>query len=372
MQFRGKNILETEEVNFFVENRDSFLEFCSTLCKRKKMNICHDVLEDVLGKIYDCLYYETLDEQEIKEELKNLFGNNECFSNYILSRSFLYLIELYIKRKNRKNISSLMNGTRKILEILNGEGVRVLSPINTPSFIDSLIEEKSMFSLNEDIVSTFAKILKNEDKLEFLNLYEGVCIRNFGKIISVEDEIITCEVPLLQILSMIEEKCAYIVKNSFTCDHVKADIQEFDISKKTVKLRNFVRFSNMPASQRVYARVHPAENIFVTLGNEEQKIEGLLYDISKGGLALLSKEELSCQEGDTLSVSFKLSLPNGNEEKDISFDVKLIILLDYNGNYRYCLKSLANENDEFIAKYTEQRAEETLKELENKIDNIKK
>ncbi len=371
MQFRGKNILETQEVNFFVENRDKFLEFCLKLCNKKKLIVNEDEIENVIGGIYDCLYFENLDEQAVKKSLSGIFKENEDFLRYLLTRSFLYLMELYLKQKNKKSISSLMNGIRKILEIFNDENYKKSHAVHTHNFIDSIIEEESMFSLHEDIVSIFSKIHQANKELEFLNLYEGICVRNFGKIIKIEDDLVTCQVPLLQILAMIEEKNAYIVKNSFTANHVKAEVEEFDISQKTVTLRNFVRLSNMPASQRIHTRVHPKKNILVTLQNDEQNLEGLMYDISKGGLALLSKTEFSCQEGDVLGVSFDLTLPKSGETKTVNLDAELIILIDFEGNYRYCLKTLPNEHEDFIAMYTDQREEETLKGLQDRLCNIK-
>ncbi len=352
---------------FFTNNKENYLDFCIKITKKRAPSLDFEEIKYAIGLIYDSFMLDDLNKKEIKTKLKKAFDSNLDFANYVISRSFLYLIELFYKANTTKNNIFIIQKSNEILRYINDENFTKTKP--TIGFAESISKGEDEFSLHENIISTFEKIKGEHVELEFLNLYKDVPIKSYGKVVDFQDDVVTFEVGLMQMLAIIEEKNAYIVENSYTSKNVKADIKEYDIINRTIKLNNFIRFSNMPANLRKFTRVHPLQTTMIKLSSKNDRIEGILYDISKGGLALLSKEKLACQSGDILKASFELSMPHSPQKMQLELELELIVPIDYKGFYRYCMKSISNQEGlKFIENFSKQREIDTIEDLKTKIE----
>lgn len=226
--------------------------------------------------------------------------------------------------------------------------------------------------MREDAVNVFAKVLKDNRQVHFLNLYNGVKVECMGEIEHAEDDSVVCKVTLEQILAMKEEKNAYVVRDEYFSENLRADIVGFDLANLTVTLQNFTYMQNLHANLRKHQRVYPDRYTKVILTQNGSEIQGNLYDISRGGLAVVSLDDGGFKEGEPINAKFELCIPDeasgSNKNIKIDTDLKLVAALKYKGAMRYCCQ-LADKDGagEDIAKFTKRRVKETLEELNEQL-----
>lgn len=226
--------------------------------------------------------------------------------------------------------------------------------------------------MREDAVNVFAKVLKDNRRVHFLNLYNGVKVECMGEVEHIEDDTVVCKVALEQILAMKEEQNAYIVRDEYFSENLRADIIGFDLANLTVTLQNFTYMKNLHANLRKYQRVYPDRYTKVILTQNGSEIQGNLYDISRGGLGVVSLDDGGFKEGELINAKFELCIPDeasgSNKNIKIDTDLKLVAALKYKGAMRYCCQ-LADKDGagEDIAKFTKKRVIETLEELNEQL-----
>ncbi|WP_423902594.1 PilZ domain-containing protein [Campylobacter showae] len=226
--------------------------------------------------------------------------------------------------------------------------------------------------MREDAVNVFAKVLKDNRRVHFLNLYNGVKVECMGEVEHIEDDTVVCKVALEQILAMKEEQNAYIVRDEYFSENLRADIIGFDLANLTVTLQNFTYMKNLHANLRKYQRVYPDRYTKVILTQNGSEIQGNLYDISRGGLGVVSLDDGGFKEGELINAKFELCIldeaSGSNKNIKIDTDLKLVAALKYKGAMRYCFQ-LADKDGagEDIAKFTKKRVIETLEELNEQL-----
>ena len=226
--------------------------------------------------------------------------------------------------------------------------------------------------MREDAVNVFAKVLKDNRRVHFLNLYNGVKVECMGEVEHIEDDTVVCKVALEQILAMKEEQNAYIVRDEYFSENLRADIIGFDLANLTVTLQNFTYMKNVHANLRKYQRVYPDRYTKVILTQNGSEIQGNLYDISRGGLGVVSLDDGGFKEGELINAKFELCIldeaSGSNKNIKIDTDLKLVAALKYKGAMRYCCQ-LADKDGagEDIAKFTKRRVKETLEELNEQL-----
>lgn len=226
--------------------------------------------------------------------------------------------------------------------------------------------------MREDAVNVFAKVLKDNRRVHFLNLYNGVKVECMGEVEHIEDDTVVCKVALEQILAMKEEQNAYIVRDEYFSENLRADIIGFDLANLTITLQNFTYMKNLHANLRKYQRVYPDRYTKVILTQNGSEIQGNLYDISRGGLGVVSLDDGGFKEGELINAKFELCIldeaSGSNKNIKIDTDLKLVAALKYKGAMRYCCQ-LADKDGagEDIAKFTKKRVIETLEELKEQL-----
>ena len=226
--------------------------------------------------------------------------------------------------------------------------------------------------MREDAATVFARVRNDNRQVHFLNLYNGVKVECMGEVEHVEDDTVVCKVTLEQILAMKEEQNAYIVRDEYFSENLRADIVGFDLANLTVTLQNFTYMQNLHANLRKHQRVYPDRYTKVILTQNGSEISGNLYDISRGGLGVVSLDDGEFKEGEPINAKFELSIPDevsdSNKSINIDTDLKLVAALRYKGAMRYCCQ-LADKDGagEDIAKFTKKRVIETLEELKEQL-----
>lgn len=370
MDFEGRNVLAEKCSDFFHAQRQNYINFCNLTSQKAKMYIDPEDVEETMGLIYDSFMLKEPNIEHIQHSLKNTFKSNLELAKLIVMRSLFWIVETFSQKHSESNLLFVVNAAQRMTLAIIDETQEHSSQKKTDnSWNNSSIQGSGGFFIHQNITDLFAKIKNNNEKIEFLNLYKGVPIKCEGSIVNIENDEITFEVTLMQILAMMEEQSAFVVKNDILGKHIKADVVNYFLSNNTIKLNNFKRLDNMPATQRAFARVHPNTTTNVVLINDQgESAKGILYDISEGGMGVLTTQNLGVKNGDVLEAQLRLIMPNTNEEIEIAEKVKLIVLIDYKGTLRYCMQNLPNQNAQnSIAKFVQSRETQTLEDLKEQL-----
>ncbi len=373
MEFDGREELVMSSEDFFEENKENFLHFCEKLAKCE-LGLNLKQIRRVMENVYDSFLIKEPNFNGLKDDIQAIFAFRDDFARYLITRSFLHLFSLYMQEKSSKHHLHFINALDRMLTHINNEPVdndeddeEETSEQNT-NFVDSIFNSPSSLSVkHNDILDFFEKIYELNEDISFLNLYKDVPIKSKGKIIAMDDETITCQLELMQILAIMEEKNAFTLKSDHLPNFTKSDVLKFDLLNLTIQLGNFSTLDAMPASRRMHPRVHPNVTTIVTLTNESgESARGLLYDISNGGLGVLATDTLGCSSGNKIKAEFELELPEWEEHLKVTQDLEVVILLNNNGTYRFCMKD-TKEADEKIKEFTKHRELDTQKDLEECI-----
>ncbi len=374
MSFEGREILTQKCAEILDELRSDFVGFCLDLTRKCSRYVDEDKIENIAENIYNALLSGEFERKKISNELADCFANDKIFVAYLLNAAFLRLLRKFCVRLKKTEVELLYctaflsyaieNFMREINVELIGEQI---SPAKSTNVGLSLTMD-SGFSFFSDVIEEFRHAKNEGVTLTFFNLFNGVNVKTEARVLEVFEDSALFAVNLTQILAMKEEDSAYMLKNDNLSSNVKADILSIDLAGDTVLLGNFVRIKNMFASQRKYPRVHPNRHTPVILSCGNKAIEGQLFDISQGGIGVVSMEDAGFGKGDELTAKFKLSMPNNGEEVPVDLKINLVESLNYQGSMRYCCQiTKPQEITDKIIEFSKLREKETIDELEQKV-----
>lgn len=367
-----------ERSAFFNQDvRQKFLSFCVKTTNESGVLIEEHIVDRTMTAIYSYISAREISIDELKTLINEVFKENLNFSKFLIIRSFIYLLELAKHESDTKEFleifDNVVDGVKSIYgEVLMPEFVSPeVKKEDTIGFAEAISDGDANIQFHTNLTGRFRDCQNNIERLEFFNLYKDIPVKNNVEILEIKDETVVFKMPMVQILAIIEEKNAYIVKNNSLRSHIRADIVEHNVSNQTIELVNFRQLKSMPATNRQTVRVQPDEFTSIVLSNSQgQSVRGMMYDISLGGLAVLSSDNLSAERGDKLTATFELNVSEDQVIK-ITQELKLVVLINYKGALRYCMQSIPNEQKQYIEVYTKRRKEETIKELEKHLSKYK-
>lgn len=366
MDFAGREELILKCSDLIDSLKPDFEKFTKQLAKSSPNYIDNNNLKDLSDIVLDNLLVKNLDKEFILKNLDSCIGD-KIFARYFLSAAFVHLYHSFcfkLKKNNEnllyctdffgialENFLSIFDDYPKTVE---EETHKNIFHSSSPSFIFGSVTDE------------MKNLCELDQKVEFLNLYKGVAVRSFAKILKIEDENAIFILKPLQLAAMLEERHAFILKNKNLSCNVKADPKRTNLKRKLVELSNFTRFNKMFASQRKFSRVHPNKLTKVTLSDKGGNfIEGKLFDISQGGIGVVSSVDAHFEKGEELLAKFTLFMPKTNEEIEVELIVTLVISLNYQGSIRYCCQICKPQKiTQEIIEFSRAREEEIINELE--------
>ncbi|ABK83326.1 PilZ domain-containing protein [Campylobacter fetus] len=372
MIYEGQDVLISECMGILQGLEQDYKKYGKNLAKESQKQIDPYDLDDTLELIFDAIFKTNLDKEASLKQINKCFGNDETYANYFILKVLFHLLHrfsIYISKSD-------LNSTIYIIYLENAIDAftQVLMKTEAKTKISSPQSFKfgtsGGFMLFGDIIDEFRAALRSNSSLRFLNLYYGVNVSCDAKIASIEDDKVLFKVNLMQILAMKEEENAYILKGDNLVSNVKADILSINLSNNTVLLNNFVRMENMFANQRKFPRVHPNQHTKVILSNKfGVSIEGKLYDISQGGIGVVSIQNGGFKSGEELMAKFSLTMPRTKEVIDVYLELNLVVALNYQGSMRYCCEIVKPQSiTEKIVEFSKLRVKDTLDELQQKVE----
>jgi hypothetical protein len=369
--------MEVEVKNFFEDFREDFredfTEYFDLICARYEFNLDRNDTKSIALNLLDNIFVEDFRAPAFPKDVILEMKKNRANIGFLINRSLLYLYKKYIlfmKKQDKTSLILVENLLQRINSFSNFLENSVEDKIEEYNLKVGFGNQNQIYSSN-NIINIFTKMQKDGRKVRFMNLYQGTHISHEGEIVSVNDESIVFKIENeLQVIAMKLEGKAYMIKDKYLDRYIKADISHSNFSDKTIVLDNFVYLLNLPAVQRKYIRIYPNILIKVTLENRKNiELKGNLYDLSIGGLGIISNENQGFYAGASVDIKFNLILQN--KEYEIHIKGKILNIIEYMSSYRYCLKMNTNEkNSKEIKKYIKLREKEILEELKSELSQL--
>jgi len=313
-----------------------------------------------------------------EKSTKKLFvavRQNHPSIDFVMQKSMLYCVENYVQFAQTHalplNVSLLCERLYQLIDTLalpanalslgsdTLEYHDVMGKLPSKAFQSDLSDDV-LLSPRYEIMNIFQTMLtENQQNMYCFNLYEGIPISAEARVIEVLDENVIFQMSPLQTIAMLLENQAFLVKNSYFPNHLKADIVHIDFKTNRVTLSAFRYIHTMPALQRDGIRVYPAKTSTIALYQSDALyLNGILHDISTQGLSILSNEKEGLHTGEDVLLEFEL------QEEKVSIHGKVVTILSYTNSFRYCIHIVPNEGiSKMIATYIEQREKEIMAKL---------
>lgn len=355
--------------NFFDDFESDFKEHFKSLVKFYYKSNPHHNLELISINLYQVLIYK---EKRISLETRELFYDmekNGVMIGFVVNKTLFYLLERFIQFSSKNNsldaeyIDSLFLKVHYFTEY-----IEKIANDNYKTMQFDIEEETTQ---SNKIVKILEMIKNKQESVDFFNLYKGVPITYKAKILDIKDEEVIFETDSIQEIAIKIDGFAYIMKDDFFDNHIRADVSSSIFYDKKVALKNFTYLLNLPKIERKSIRVHPNISVFVNMREDKEfYTKGKLFDLSVNGLCVVSEFNYGLHAGAKTEISFELKwLDIGMIEK-IKTKGEIINIVEYSNSYVYSISIFPEEKvKERIAKYIKAMEEETLKNLKSLLNN---
>ena len=366
-----RHILIQNTEGFLEDTKPHFIRFSLDLLYANGKNIDQNDARGALEALYESLLLREIDMEHLQDQLYRSLGHDKLMTNYLVSRSFLFLLERFDQASQSTHphlsayYSAMLVAIMRFVTLFEGRA----ATLQLPQKLDIVFDDNDQFFIHNNILDIFYRIKNSGIKIKFMNLYKGVPIMYEAEILDIDGDEVVFKTDPLQELAMKLDGKAFIVKNEFFDKHVKADIVYSNFANSTVVLNNFIYLLNMPAAQREFVRVHPNTIAQVMLSNnEKEQTVGKLFDLSINGLGVVSEENHGLHIGAKVSVKFDLHFPY--DGKTVAVDVKGSVLnvIEYHDSFRYCM--CIHPDDELaqeIVQFVKEREEEIIVNLKDQL-----
>ncbi len=212
------------------------------------------------------------------------------------------------------------------------------------------------------ILETLSAVMEDRiaNDLKLLNYFREVPI-NFGAAIDQIDRgMVEMTVHQLQAVLMREQKETFLRSSHFEHD-VIARVMRADSDRNFAFLSHF-SYVEIFADRRAHVRVEVSENIAAIFSAGELRLQGMIRDISIGGMAFTTQEQQGFEENIKGKIGFSL---RGNK---LEFPAILMRMEDDTPEKRFIVRYTPdNKSEEIISHFVFQTQSEIIRELKEKI-----
>ncbi|MGP1359888.1 PilZ domain-containing protein [Campylobacter sp.] len=357
MDFKGRQELVMNCEDSILKLRAKFIDDGIKFCRQLTFIVPHDQVKICLENIFDTLLIQIPNFQQLQDDLNNLIPKSNTKDELVNFLLLNLILSFSRSCDNSTFVGYFVNAVSRMKEILCS------SKGSQETAVKTMIDTGMFFY--EDPINTFTRMKNAKVKPEFLNLYDGLNIKYEAEILEVKEDSVVFRVDMMQILAMKQDGKGFILPNSFFSKPLCADIVNYNIVNKGVTLSNFLRNTSMYAYKRKFQRILPNRFTKIFIKGKQGNLEGSLYDISEGGISVLSSQTTNFQHGEEVEANFDI-LMEPDKSKSVSLKLKLVTELAYKGYIRYCLE--LTKDDETIKDFTQRRIKETLDELRSRIN----
>ena len=363
---------------FLKEFEPLFEDFFTSLCTKFDPTIEAHSAKEMASALTQSLL-NTQDAPLLYGKLFLALSQDHPSIDFVIQKSMVYLLEhsvLFAQTHSLPlNIAPLCERLYQLIDTLalpaNALSLQsdaldyddVMGKMPSKAFQSDLSDDV-LLSPRYEMMNIFQQMLvENQKNIYCLSLYEGIPISSEATVVEILDANVTFQMSPLQEIAMLLENQAFLVKNSYFPNHLKADIVHIDFKTNHVTLTNFRYVQSMPALQREGVRVYPSKTSTIALYQSDTfYLNGILHDISTQGLSILSNEKEGLHAGEDVLLEFEL------QDEKVSINGKVVNIISYTNSFRYCIHIVPNEGiSQMIANYIEQREKEIIAKLQMEL-----
>ena len=249
-----------------------------------------------------------------------------------------------------------------------GKLQKVVSAVDTlmayTQSIQSTPKSEVLEILPEDLaISLLEKMRQQEKPVRVLNTYCGVPIQYDAMVIHTTANSVVIKTHILQETAASLQGGIYILKNGDIPD-LYATVRP--LVMEGVDYLELTRFEQLSSSlhKRQSVRVYPMERINVPFSHGGRNVQTTLFDISIGGIALISRAKLPVNAGEEIFIT----IPAALLESPVTIESKLIHVSVYEGGFKYHFQIDPDPAQEsIISKLIIKRQNEIIKSLKAKL-----
>ncbi len=353
------NILKQDE-EFFINYKDKFREeFIKNAKDEKNPLLGVKSLQPLVDKLYILLF--SFNKYPF-EELYNLtykLAHHEVDFKKPITKPLLKMIKDYIDL-----VAEREEGYKRIKALI--------------SLIDLYFEtmekaySKYINELRSDLKGTEKEIIKGEREV-ILKLLRKFYERGYTNIIILtfyKEMPVACKSQILEIVDkFLRVKTIHIkafsigdrvyIKHGSVAETIASRIINVNVIEEIIELE-IIGFVELPQDKRQHVRVEPEKPTKVKIHKGDWKVEGLMADISVGGVGVFVKDKDDLKKYDIVTVSFEL--PKGKITAE--GEVRYVTLAE--DTFRIGIKlNLDIHQEEAVNDYIMERQLAILKELKD-------
>lgn len=352
--------------NFIKEFESKFINYFIEITQKYEKSFSEDDVKEFSKYIYNDIFNKNKTNTESKEEFFQSFTKDTVPIELLVSKSILFIIDNYNKKMHSKHLGQMVLHVTNYLDSFEKK-ICIKEDTNKISHFN--FDALDNHSAGSNILNTFQNIKSANKEITFFNLYDGVPIKHSATILDIKESgEVTFKTVKTQEIAMELDGVAYILKDDKIENYIKADIVYSDYSNGHIILKNFIYLLSMPATQRTSVRVHPDILVDIYMKPEYGlSVEGKLYDLSVGGLGIISSEKNNIEVDSKVELNFFLDMFDLHAPTKVQINAEVVNIIEYGNSYRYCLKiypDLATKDK--IAKHVHSREISIVKQLEER------
>lgn len=317
-----------------------------------KETISQSHFQSIIVEMYDWLFLDKkCDHVSILSRIRELFRNSEEVELF-LSNTFYILLNHYIK-----SFYGHLGGWDKIIPFATAIERFI-------TYVSNRLDDESFFIFEDALINAIEKLRQRAETITVLNTYYGVPIQYPAEILHTDPESVLIRVHPLQETAAILQNGIYLLKNSQFMNDIYASVNPVMIDgSRVLELTRFDQLENS-LFHRQSVRVQPSQPIQFTIMKRGVNIRCALYDISIGGIAVISKHAYPLAYKEEVNLIFPSDIIGSVTE----VSGELVFKSSYEGGYKYHFKiSPTLQQESELGKYIARREQEIIKKLRDEI-----
>lgn len=314
--------------------------------------ISQSEFQKLIGSLYDWLFLEKItDHTFLLSQLRELFRNTEAVELF-LTDTFYIVLNHYIK-----SFYGQIGGWEKIIPFATAIERFI-------TYTSNRLEKETFFIFEDALINALEKVRRRSETIMVLNTYYGVPIQYPAQILHTEPDSVILRVHPLQETAALLQNGIYLLQKGELIYDVYASVSPIMVEGS--RALELSRFDQLETSlfHRQSVRVQPSMVLEFGVIDQKTRIKCHLYDISIGGIALISKHKYLLNNAHDMKLVFPKEIIR-NESEVIG---RLVFKSSFEGGYKYHFKlepTLQQEDE--LSRYITHREQEIIKKLRQEI-----
>jgi hypothetical protein len=287
----------------------------------------------------------------IHANLKKQYTLENFLSNYFYIVLNHYIKSFYTHTLGWKPISKFANAIEQF--------------IDWSQSVDYQIDKDTdILSPEEKAISSLEIIREKKVKVTVLNTYHGVPIQYKASVVHTTANSVYLKVHPIQEAAAREQKAIYVLGKSPLEYDLFAQVKPVKYKGHTLLELKNLNILKDGIYQRQSVRVEPQIATQLQLNYEKLSYKVNLYDISLGGLAVITTKKLNIP----VFASLKIKIPDSLFGKDVTFNAVLVQSSHFEESEKYHFKlKLTTSQETLLGRYINRRQNEIIHDLKKWI-----